>query len=67
MIYDVLLFRAISLLPNVVFGLFEGKSFSLLALCFGLSFFIITDRAARRGIDFSVRFVWRLVVLCAFG
>jgi uncharacterized protein len=31
-----------------VFGLFAGKSFSMLALCFGVSFFIIMDRAARR-------------------
>ncbi len=52
---------------DIVFGLFEGKSFSLLALCFGLSFFIIMDRAARRGVDFSGRFVWRLTILFAFG
>jgi len=52
---------------DIVFGLFEGKSFSLLALCFGLSFFIIMDRARRRGVDFSARFVWRLVVLFGFG
>ncbi len=52
---------------DVVFGLFEGKSFSLLALCFGLSFFIIMDRAARTGVDFSARFVWRLLILFGFG
>jgi uncharacterized protein len=52
---------------DVVFGLFEGKSFSLLALCFGLSFFIIMDRANRRGVDFSARFVWRLIILFGFG
>ncbi|WP_443747481.1 DUF418 domain-containing protein [Asticcacaulis solisilvae] len=56
-----------SVVHDVVFGLFEGKSFSLLALCFGLSFFIIMDRASRRGIDFSARFVWRLFILFAFG
>jgi len=56
-----------SIVHDVVFGLFEGKSFSLLALCFGLSFFIIMDRAGQRGIDFSARFVWRLAILFGFG
>lgn len=52
---------------DVVFGLFEGKSFSLLALCFGLSFFIIMDRSAKKGIDFSGRFIWRLTILFILG
>lgn len=47
--------------------LFMGKAFSLLALCFGLSFFLLMDRAARRGEDFSRRFVWRMVLLLAIG
>ena len=50
-----------------VFGLFAGKAFALFALCFGLSFFIIMDRAARRGVDFSARFAWRLAILLVFG
>src|SRR5690606_25973569 len=49
------------------FGLFAGKAFALFALCFGLSFFILMDRAAARGVDFSGRFVWRLLILLAFG
>jgi uncharacterized protein len=44
-----------------------GKSFSLLALCFGFSFFILMDRAARRGVDFTARFAWRLTVLFGIG
>ncbi|MHA6720135.1 DUF418 domain-containing protein [Sphingomonas sp. RS6] len=55
------------LVSDIVFGLFMGKSFSLLALCFGFSFFILMDRAAARGIDFSARFAWRLLVLEAIG
>jgi uncharacterized protein len=47
--------------------LFMGKSFSLLALCFGFSFFILMDRAAKRGTDFSKRFAWRLLVLEVIG
>jgi uncharacterized protein len=52
---------------DAIFNIFSGKSFSLLALCFGVSFFIIMDRAAQRGVDFTVRFVWRLALLFAFG
>ena len=49
------------------FGLFARKAFALFALCFGLSFFILMDRAAARGVDFTGRFVWRLLILLAFG
>lgn len=52
---------------EAVFLLFMGKSFSLLALCFGFSFFVLMDRAAQRGGDFSGRFAWRLLVLEAIG
>lgn len=54
-------------ISDTVYLLFMGKSFSLLALCFGFSFFILMDRAARRGSDFSLRFAWRLIVLLAIG
>ncbi len=52
---------------NVIFSIFAGKSFALLAMCFGVSFFIIMDRAAKRGVDFTGRFVWRLAVLGVIG
>ncbi|WP_443749004.1 DUF418 domain-containing protein [Asticcacaulis solisilvae] len=52
---------------NVIFSVFAGKSFALLAMCFGVSFFIIMDRAARRGVDFTGRFIWRLAVLGIMG
>ncbi len=52
---------------NAIFITFAGKSFALLALCFGVSFFIIMDRAAKRGIDFTVRFLWRLALLGLIG
>src|SRR3954470_18426722 len=52
---------------DTVFLLFMGKSFSLLALCFGFSFFVLMDRAARRGEDFTARFAWRLTILLAIG
>ncbi|TGX54746.1 DUF418 domain-containing protein [Sphingomonas gei] len=52
---------------DTVYLLFMGKSFSLLALCFGFSFFILMARAAQRGVDFTARFAWRLTMLFAIG
>lgn len=54
-------------IADTVFLLFMGKSFSLLALCFGFSFFVLMDRAARRGQDFTARFAWRLAILLVIG
>jgi uncharacterized protein len=52
---------------EAVWLVFAGKAFALLALCFGVSFFIIMDSAARKGVDFTGRFVWRLALLALFG
>lgn len=52
---------------DAVFTVFAGKAFALLAMCFGVSFFIIMDRSANKGKDFTGRFVWRLVVLGIIG
>src|SRR5690606_21562047 len=52
---------------NTVWLLLAGKAFALMALCFGVSFFILMDSAARRGGDFSLRFAWRLLLLGAMG
>jgi uncharacterized protein len=52
---------------TAVFTLFMGKTFSLLALCFGFSFFVMMDGAARRGQPFAGRFAWRLTLLAAIG
>lgn len=52
---------------DTVYLLFMGKSFSLLALCFGFSFYILMERAAQKGHDFSGRFAWRLLVLLGIG
>ena len=49
------------------FFLFGGKAYAIFAMMFGLSFFLIIDRAARRGVDFRWRFMWRLCVLTAIG
>ncbi len=52
---------------EVAFFLFGGKAYAIFAMMFGLSFFLILDRAARRGLDFRGRFVWRLCVLTIIG
>ncbi|OKZ33764.1 hypothetical protein [Parabacteroides sp. merdae-related_45_40] len=42
-----------------------GKFFIIFSCLFGLSFFIQMDRAAKKGLDFRPRFLWRLVLLLA--
>ncbi len=49
------------------FGLFSGKAYALMALCFGVSFYLIMQGAARRGHDFRWRFAWRLTTLFGIG
>ncbi len=52
---------------QIVFGLFGGKAFALLALCFGFSFHILFARARARGQDFAGRFAWRMALLFVIG
>jgi len=56
-----------SLVQDTVLWLFLGKSFSLLAICFGFSFFVMMDGAQRRGQPFAGRFAWRLAILFVLG
>ncbi|MCY4778570.1 DUF418 domain-containing protein [Sphingobacterium sp. UT-1RO-CII-1] len=44
-----------------------GRFINIFAFLFGLSFFIQLDRAAKKGIDFRQRFIWRMVVMLAIG
>lgn len=52
---------------DLIFFLFGGKAYVIFALLFGLSFFIIMDNQAKRGVDFRARFSWRLTLLCFLG
>lgn len=57
---------------NEIFGWFInyfvfGKFFIIFSCLFGLSFFIQMDRAAKKGIDFRPRFLWRLFLLLGIG
>jgi uncharacterized protein len=49
------------------FGLFSGKAYALMALCFGVSFYLIMQGAARRAQDYRWRFAWRLTLLFGIG
>ena len=49
------------------FLLLAGKAFSTFSLLFGFSFFIQLDNAARRGMPFRERFVWRMFLLLLFS
>jgi Predicted membrane protein len=52
---------------NTVYFLFQGKSYAIFSLLFGLSFFMMMDSQAKKGVDFRLRFLWRLVILFIFG
>ncbi len=55
------------IIEGSMFILIRGKFFALFSLLFGLSFFIQMDNAAKKGLRFEGRFIWRLVVLFIIG
>lgn len=50
-----------------LFFAFSGKAYAVFALLFGFSFYIQDDNQRRRGNDFRLRFVWRLLLLFIIG
>ncbi|TYA75016.1 DUF418 domain-containing protein [Seonamhaeicola marinus] len=52
---------------DTVFFLFSGKTYSIFALLFGFTFFVQFSRQQSKGVDFGNRFLWRMVLLFAFG
>ena len=52
---------------KAVFFIFAGKAYSMFSIMFGFSFYIQMNNQAERGVDFRLRFVWRLIVLFVFG
>ena len=50
-----------------VFFLLAGKMYAIFAMLFGLSFFIQHDNQAQKGVDFRLRFFWRMILLFLFG
>lgn len=45
----------------------QGKSYAIFSMLFGLSFFIQMDNQADKGVDFRLRFLWRMVLLLVLG
>ena len=52
---------------NGMFFAFGGKMYSIFALLFGFSFFIQNDHQQQQRKDFTLRFLWRMVLLMIFG
>lgn len=49
------------------FFLLAGKAYGIFALLFGFSFYIQDSNQQARGKDFRLRFMWRLLLLLAWG
>jgi len=56
-----------TIVNDTLYFLFQGKSYAIFSLLFGLSFFMMMDSQAGKGYDFRLRFLWRLVILFVFG
>ena len=52
---------------DTTFFLLAGKMYAIFSMLFGLSFFIQHDNQAKVGVDFRLRFLWRMVLLMLFG
>jgi len=52
---------------NTFFFLFGGKSYAIFSLLFGFSFYIQFSNQEKIGVDFRLRFLWRLLILFFFG
>jgi len=50
-----------------IFIFLRGKFFAIFSILFGLSFFIQTDRAHKKGEKFTPIFLWKLVILFGIG
>lgn len=50
-----------------LFFAFSGKAYAVFALLFGFSFYIQDDNQRRKGKDFRLRFLWRLLLLFIIG
>ena len=56
-----------SAVNGFIFWVFRGKFFALFSFLFGISFFLQMDAAAKKGKDFTLRFMWRLIILFGIG
>lgn len=54
-------------LNTAMFAIFGGKAYAMFALLFGVSFYIILNNHMVKGVDFRLRFLWRLILLFVLG
>jgi uncharacterized protein len=47
---------------KTMFFLFSGKAYTIFALLFGFTFFIMFNKQEQNGKDFRLRFVWRMLI-----
>ena len=52
---------------DCLFFVFGGKAYAIFALLFGFTFYIQLKTAVRRGVGFTGRYLWRLLILLLFG
>jgi uncharacterized protein len=52
---------------DTLFFLFGGKAYAIFALLFGFSFYVQMNNQEKKGKDFRLRFMWRLVLLFGIG
>lgn len=52
---------------SVIFSLFAGKAYAIFALLFGFTFYIQYTNQQKKGKDFGLRFLWRLLLLMGFA
>lgn len=52
---------------DIIRFLFLGKAYGIFAMLFGLSFFIQMENSADKGVDFRLRYIWRLLLLYIIG
>ncbi|MBM1107072.1 DUF418 domain-containing protein [Aurantibacter crassamenti] len=56
-----------SIIDGAVSFFLRGKFIALFSFLFGLSFFIQMDNGAKKGGNYGIRFLWRLVILLGIG
>lgn len=56
-----------NIVNGIEFFLIRGKFFAIFSMLFGLSFFIQMEKGEQKEGNFHWRFLWRLVILFAFG
>ena len=55
------------IIGTINFLFLRGKFFALFSFLFGLSFFIQMENAKKKGLNYELKFLWRLVLLLAIG